>query len=500
MQIPASNLEIIPTTSVLSDPAYNGLRIVRAQNDQKAAENFRMRAYQFQDPTSSLTPVRATLTRKGYVGDPKHQRIVAMCHPSLRQFIDLVRYDPAAPPPDDYNALGMKEAHERTQSDFKGQKAQNRVDFKEYILEGIRGNRTLYLPVISGWQSSSVFDQTAFVAFDESDPDALYGFLFLPKAPIMQADGQTQTAAEFAVAQSKDAVEQKGALDQLRLTLEIELNVDERSAGQSFADRNGRGSKKNKNLVINLDTSSALSDLRLRVLKGTIFETRLATGRNTGTSETATTNIVDLSTMEQMLLDVVSEGKRKPEHFKHFHVEAFLPYATEFIHLLESSFGKDWSHPTPTGQDPFRRLYVHAWPYALKAIAIAYHRARFDKLGPLAASIGAKDTGKKLEDAFMAAADKEGNENAKKYEPEITIDELKRRLAEVDWLRYRAHWISLTGYNLAKDGKKKTVKLKTGDSVVVGQAQNTAAIIHAVATKLLSDTWKDLTATIDETP
>lgn len=56
----------------------------------------------------------------------------------------------------------------------------------------------------------------------------------------IQADGQTQTAALFALHGTKDAII-KGALEQYRVTLEIELNFDERQAGQRFADRNGRG-------------------------------------------------------------------------------------------------------------------------------------------------------------------------------------------------------------------------------------------------------------------
>src|SRR4051812_6558162 len=76
MQIPSTNAEIIPTNSVPPDPLYNNLRILRTQNDPNASNNFRMRVYQFQDPTA-LFPVRATLARKGYVSDakPSHQRI-----------------------------------------------------------------------------------------------------------------------------------------------------------------------------------------------------------------------------------------------------------------------------------------------------------------------------------------------------------------------------------------------------------------------------------------
>jgi hypothetical protein len=206
---------------------------------------------------------------------------------------------------------------------------------------------------VTGWQSRKVFDKTVFVAFDESDPNAMYGQLYLPKAPVMQADGQTQTAAIFQASKSVDALE-AGALDTMYVSLEIELGVNELEAGQSFADRNGRGSKKNKNLVISLDTSSALSVLRLQAIENTIFERRVGNGRNKQTTETATGYIVDLSTMEQMLLNVVSRGRHKPEHFKHHYVSQFLPYCHEFLKLLESSFAADWPEQTPDDRDPYR--------------------------------------------------------------------------------------------------------------------------------------------------
>src|ERR1700685_1358108 len=96
-------------------------------------------------------------------------------------------------------------------------------NFREYLQESVNGMRIPYLPVISGWQTKAAMAKTVFVAFDEDDADALYGLLYLPKLPIMQADGQTQTAALFSLAVSKDATV-KGALEQFRVTLEIELN------------------------------------------------------------------------------------------------------------------------------------------------------------------------------------------------------------------------------------------------------------------------------------
>lgn len=499
MLIPQTGPSVILTESVQKDLNYGGLRIVHAQRDPAALAAFQQGAYEFQNPMAAYTKLKATVAKKGYVGPTGKQRLVVTVHPNLQCFVDMVMYDPSNPPPNDYHALGMQQMHERTQSDFKGQKEANKRDFIEYLIEGIRGERPLFLPTISGWQSSEVFEKTVFFCLEEdpqNSPNVLYGIVFLPKAPIMQADGQTQTAALFGVAKSKDAID-AGALKNLMVTLEIELNVEVRSAAQSFADRNGRGSKKNKNLVISFDTSSALSELRVLAVTGTVFEDRIASGKNSPTSEKATDYIVDLSTVEQMLLFVISDGRLKSEHFKRMHVSVFLPYAQEFFKLLSDSFGVHWAKKTPQGSDPFRKLYVHGWPFALKALAVAYHRARLDKLGPLHAAIGAKDAGKTVEEAFKDKIAVE-QQRVGVYVPAITYDELKSRLQKIDWLRYRKHWVALTSAKLGKDGKPKKTKLvSVGGERVLGQAQNTATIIASVAAKILSNSWSDLTSNED---
>ncbi|APG86992.1 hypothetical protein SAMCCGM7_pB0277 (plasmid) [Sinorhizobium americanum CCGM7] len=495
MQIPNLTPQIIHTDSIPHDPDYGGLRILRVQNDPQALKAMQTGAYEFQSPAAGYSNVNGILSRKGFIGKGGQSRVAVTLNISLQTFVDLVKYDPSNPPPQDYNALGMKEMHDRTQSDFKGQKAANKVDFRDYLLEGIRGDRTLFLPTVSGWQSSKVFDKTIFVVLDETNPHGLYGLVYLPKAPIMQADGQTQTAALFSVANSKDAID-AGALDDMIVTLEVELNVDERKAGQSFADRNGRGSKKNKNLVISLDTSSALSELRLQAQSGTVFEDRLATGRNTSTSETATKYIVDLSTMEQMLLNVISQGRIKPEHFKRFHVPYFLPFASDFLQMLRDQFADQWQEHTPASSDPFRRIYVHGWPFALKAIALAYFRSRIDEIGPLAAAIGVPDASRTVDDAFKSEVEKQ--KATWEQKPVVSVGELRDRLSKIKWERYRKHWIDLTGAKI-KDGKVRRMALKStaGQEMAVGQAQNTAYIINAVADKILSDTWTDLTQTVN---
>lgn len=483
-------IHIIKNEEIPKDEAYQNLRILHFHSDAYALEHFNNNRYQFQHEPGDRTMLRCILSRKG---SPKNYRLVATVHPTMKLFTEIVRYDPAYPPLDDYYAQGMMQAHKQTQSDFKGQKKSNTLDFCNYIIEGIKGVRTLYLPTITGWQAKKVFEKTIFVAFDEYDPNALYGAIYLPKAPIMQADGQTQTAAIFQAARSVDAIN-AGALDNLTVTLEIELNVSERQAAQSFADRNGRGSKKNKNLVISFDTSSAVSSLRVQAMEGTIFEYRLADGRNGGTGETATKAIVDLSTMEQMLLNVISCGKHKSEQFKHHYIPHFLPYAQEFLNLLEELFAKDWIEEPPSVKEPFRRLFVHGWPFCLKALAIAYHKSRIDQLGPLAAAIGTehedKDASRSVEEKYLCQAGikKEQFREA----PKVSFDEFKSRLEKIDWYRYRRHWIALTGYAVTK-GQKKTFTLKeSGTEVVVAKAQNTAVYIESVCDKILSDSWEEL--------
>jgi hypothetical protein len=489
--------QLITAAQIPQDPDYGGLRIVRYQTDEEARTRFSNSEYEFQhEPARRHVLQGVTLALKGA---PSDYRVVATVHPTLREFVDIVKYDPAHPPLEDYDALEMRDAHEQTQSDFKNQKLRNLDDFKQYNVEAMRGERVAYLPTISGWQSSTVFEDTIFVAFDENNPRAMYGTLYLPKKPVMQSDGQTQTAALFATAATGAAIK-FGGLDAFTVTLEIELNVEKRAAAQSFADRNGRGSKKNKNLVARYDTASALAQLREDAIAGTVFANRLADGRTTGTTETATTNIVDLSTIEQMLLNAVSGGRFKPEHIKHYQVGTLVPYARDFLELLESQFAAQWPEKTPDGSEPFRRLYVHGWAFALKALALAYYDVRKDELGPICDGIAAslKDEHESPEDAKQAfLATVEANEG--KYPaPDVDREEFVERLSQIDWLRYRRHWVALTGAKIDKaSGTPKQRTLKTGETVVDAKAENTPTVIAAVRSKILSDSWTDLTASIN---
>jgi hypothetical protein len=492
--IPSTSL--IPTNQVPQDQNYLDLRIIRFQTDEKARNSYSNRQYAFQHDAGQFNVVKAVLTRKGITNNPKFVRIVAVMHPTLKAFVDLIRYDPANPPKENFAAHEMEQAHLQTQSDFKGQKAQNKELFKTYILEGSRGNRPLYLPAIAGWQSKKSFEKTIFVAFDESELDAMYGDLYLPKDPIMQADGQTQTSALFAVADSKDAIEFE-ILNNLRVTLEVELNVDARKAGQSFADRNGRGSKKNKNLVIALDTSSALSEMREEAIANTAFQNRIADGRTAGVSTTATRNIADLSTVEQMILAVIFGNYReKPERLKHHHIAALLPYVKGFFQLLDETFSLQWLEKTPSNTDSYRQLYVHGWGFAQKALATAYHHVLRDKLEPIVESMRVRPEGGQTQnEAFEAAI--ASYDTSKSKQPEVSLEEFKQRLSQIDWLRYRKHWIKITGAR-QKDGKNAPANLKSAPNVVAALAPNTPAIIGVVTDKLLSDSWKELTSKVDE--
>ncbi|MBJ6146300.1 DNA sulfur modification protein DndB [Hymenobacter sp. BT559] len=493
--IPTS--QIIQNRDITEDSDYQGLRIVRYQSNQTDALNYKNKAYEFQQDLGSQRFIRATLTRKGMVGGFGKERIVAYAHLTLKQFVDVVKYDPSNPPLDDYNSLEMMQAHDQTQSDFKGQKMKNKDNFKTYLLEGAKGYRPLYLPPIAGWQSYKVFTETIFVALDESDPNALYGYLYLPASPIMQSDGQTQTAALFGLASTKEATE-SNFLKSLLVTLEIELNVNSTKAGQSFADRNGRGTKKDKNLVIALDQSSALSELRNRAVGGTVFQTRIADGRDGGVSKNNTQWIVDLSTMEQMLLAVVFGNYReRPERLKHYHIEAFTPYAREFFQLLHKLFAGQWVEKPAADSDPFRQVYVHGWAFAQKALAEAYYEARRDQLKPLTDAINFKDGTLTEEEAFKSAIASIVEES--RPSPVIPFTQFKERLQGIDWRRHRKHWVKITGSSMKK-GKKATIKLKSEPDgpVVVAMAQNNPAYVKTVKDKILSESWRDLTKSVNE--
>ncbi len=488
---------LIETDEISRDPQFKGLRIIRADQDGQAYTNLEQKRYAVQHQTG-YTELYGILALKGAEDT---YRVTLTLHPTMSQFCKLVKYDPSDPPAENYQALQMAELHKLTQSDFRGEKKANLGNYKDYIVEAMRGPHVAYLPTIAGWQTRTAFDGTVFAALHELAPGVLYGLVFLPDKPIMQADGQTQTAALFRANESGYAVE-TGKRDRFNVTLEVELGMDEVQAGQSFADRNGRGTKKNRNLVAKLDVAGGLARLREQVVPGTIFEGRLHGGRNSGVNETAVENIIDLSTLEQLLLIVISNNARKPEHIKAHHVAAFLPFCKDFLKLLEDVFGAAWPRETPEGQEPYRRLYVHGWPFALKAIAHAYHQACIEELGPLAAAIREESDNEatvESAEAFLARAE----ENKRAWAEQgrtapLDRRELERRLRAIDWHRWRRHWVEITGYTVDENGNKKPLTLKDGTVVVRTKSPNTAATIGTAAKLIVSPGWEKLCGSEDE--
>jgi hypothetical protein len=124
-----------------------------------------------------------------------------------------------------------------------------------------------------------------------------------------------------------------------------------------------------------------------------------------------------------------------------------------------------------------------------------------DELGPLASAIGKSsrdehETADEAKVAYLAAMEQETPGT-----PVLSIAEFTKRLGEIDWHRYRKHWIAITGSKVDKNGNKKTRRIKDGKSgqktIVEAQAQNTAAVINSVVNKMLSDSWTDLTSDVD---
>lgn len=484
---------IISNASLPEYEDFFGIKYLN-YSDPEVQKNYIDRRYEFQKNPEQYIEIHGQLSLKGNVANVEGKRLSIISPMSLKKFVDTVKYDPANPPLDNYEAIGMREAHEKTQSDFKGAKKTNRLDFINYLMEGVRKERDIHLPVVSGWQSSDVFSDAIFVIYHQVESHIVYGCLYLPKKPIMQSDGQTQTAALFGLAQNKEAVD-AGALDDIVVTLEIELNVDSVKAAQAFADRNGRGSKKNKNLVISMDTAAPLSRLRATVTEGSVFESRIADGRGGGITVTSTENIVDLSTFEQMLsIALTGPSALKPEKFKAHHIEVLKPYANEFIRLLDDTFSGFWKSPTNPGEDPYRRLYVIGWPFALKGIALAYYNSRITELEPIrSAMLEPVPANEVAVDFFKRTITRFPAPNEI-----ISFEELKSRLSQINWIKHKKHWAAITGYSENVDGSKKSWTLKQYGEVVKTLNQNQAVLVSKVGNKITGPKWEELTQDVDE--
>ena len=502
--------EIITNDKLTGNSDYHGMKILDTTIPE-IRENVRLQKYQFQVDPHGHHIMRGVLSLKGA---KPHYRIVFNANLALQQFIDVIKYDPSDDRrPLDYDESEMRTYHEKAQSDFKSSKKTNMYSFRDYIIEGLNGERYLNLPCICGWQSEQWFSDTYFIAYDSSYPHALYGDLYLPKRAIMQSDGQTQTAALFRTYNSKETLELSAA-NTLFVSLEIELDVNIDMAGNSFADRNGRGTKKNLNLVRELDTSSPTSQLRLGSIKNTCFIGRIANGRNSSTSITNTKDIVDNNTITLMLLEACTNGRLSDSDLKQLHVKFLIPYGNDFLKYLSNLFQDQWLEKSPANLDPYRKIYVHGWPYVLKALGKLYFAAHADELIPILDTITAYKAycaGKKVSNTIdfeynpqLSVEDNFSNHITKLRElnyakPEITPEELDKRLHAIDWHRYRKHWINITGYVQNKDTSKKTFILKeTGEEKVVAKSPNVYNIVTAVSNKILSNTWTDLCSSEDE--
>ena len=485
--------EVLSNDLILRDSLFHNLKILRLQTNKDHKTGYKEKKYEFLQ-NADLTRIRSVLSLKGYVAENSETRLIVTAHLSLQNFVRIVLYDPSEPPLENYEQHQMFDIHQRTQSDFKSAKKKNKELFKEYLIESVNGDRIPYLPTISGWQSKKYLENTFFVAFDESNKFALYGDLYLPKKPIMQADGQTQTAALFALAKSKEAIEiDEDILENFNVALEIELDMDERKAGNSFADRNGRGSKKSANLIIGLANDAPLSKLRDLVIENTIFVDRIDKGKGPSPTLTKNENIVNLSTLEQILLHLISDNTIKPEQIKSYHISHIKNYCHKFFLLLENQFGSYWPKEILGSEDPYRRIYLHGWPFALKGIASAYFRACKNEIGPFIRAISDKE--KRVDKTDQENFEINLNKHRRNWthdQKAIGFDEFEIRIKEIDWKRHRKHWIEVTGYKV-KDGKAKIVELNSESVAQVdGLCQNHASSISKISDAILAYNWEKL--------
>lgn len=481
------------------DPVYK-LRIARADLEPSLREA--VSAGHFEVQAGGWTRHYATLTLIGSEATP---RPVASLAVSLRQFEEVVRYDPSDPPVDEGFGKEYKAYHDKTQSDFTGAKQKNLLDYLDYGLEALRGERQANIPEINGWVDVEASAESLFVVLHTPEEGLFYGMLFLKSVrPVMQSDGQTQTAMLFRLATTKLGTRHT---DTFRVKLEVEFGVTPEMAGQAFADRNGRGTKKNRNLVQDLTVIGGISQLVKGAIAGTTFEGRTFDGRGAGVSETSTNLILDLATMENIVMNVCTDGAAKPEHVKTYHVDTFMPFVKDFVNLLLACFKEQWKEKTEPGDDPFRAIYVHGWSFSFKALSKAYFRTRINEIGPLADAMRNNidltteepDTEEawKARAAELLAKDLQKPEESQKYVPTVTAVEFEKRLKAIDWVRHRKHWVDITGFTRDKDGDPNTKTLKNGTVVVKTKAPTQAEVITGMIGKILGPKWTDLTAKAD---
>jgi hypothetical protein len=490
---------LVRTDSFAVDPKFK-IRIARADEDEKLRSA--LWAGHLEVQAGGYTAHHCQLYLVGASANP---RPVASLNLDLIQFEEVVRYNPAHPAADEFFGKKMRQYHARTQSDFEGAKKRNLADYTAYGVEALRGERKANIPEINGWCDVETSRDTLYVVLHAPEPDIFYGQLFLPLPnPVMQADGQTQAAMLFRLARTGYGSPRRS---QFRVKLEVEFGLTPEHAGQAFADRNGRGVKKNRNLVADLTTVGGLATIMKQAIPGTIFEGRTFNGRGQGISETSTTMIIDLATLEQVILNACTYGTRRPEHIKDMHVDTYLPVVRDFLQLLERVFGSHWPKDTPQGADQYRKVYVHGWSFAFKALARTYYRTRVDELGPLAEAMRLDDLDTVSTDtanawreraAKVAAADTQRPAGERKYKPPISTKQLEDRLRKIDWVRHRKHWVDLTGFTRdAETGKPRTKALANGQEVIKAKAPTQKEVISGIEGTILGPDWKVLCGSKD---
>ena len=88
----------IKNEQITQDPKYKNLRIVRYASNEQDKNNYKNRNFKFQHEHADYSVIKATICLKGA---EKTYRLVAVVHPTMKQFIDIVKYDPSNPPTDD---------------------------------------------------------------------------------------------------------------------------------------------------------------------------------------------------------------------------------------------------------------------------------------------------------------------------------------------------------------------------------------------------------------
>ena len=110
--IPVSS-KLLPDAAIAPDSHFMGLKVVHYQSNDKDRARYDANGYEFQFAIGTHHVVPGTTI--ALKGSPLHYRLTATMHLTLKEFTSVVHYDPSEPPEEDYEALGMRAAHEQTQ-------------------------------------------------------------------------------------------------------------------------------------------------------------------------------------------------------------------------------------------------------------------------------------------------------------------------------------------------------------------------------------------------